>query len=122
MLQNETVGYSAVDSIIAGPSYTVASGASAVLQAGKKIRLVPGFTAVQGSYFNTKIDPFLTQDATVVTYSYDARWGDSFLSAHQVMPTFMQLIHILPTAGFTPKHLPTAQKRASSSTTLPAGY
>jgi YD repeat-containing protein len=76
VLQNETVGgiisYSAVDSITAGPSYTVASGASAVLQAGKKIRLVPGFTAQQGSYFNAKIDPFLTQDATVVTYSYDA--------------------------------------------------
>ncbi|MCI0556346.1 MAG: RHS repeat-associated core domain-containing protein, partial [Anaerolineae bacterium] len=76
VLQNETVtgviSYSAVDSITAGPSYTVASGASAVLQAGKKIRLVPGFTAQQGSFFNAKIDPALTQDATVVTYTYDA--------------------------------------------------
>jgi hypothetical protein len=43
-----------------------------VLQAGKKVILKPGFTAAQGSYFNAKIDPFLTQDATVVTYSYDA--------------------------------------------------
>ncbi|MGH7602186.1 MAG: 3-coathanger stack domain-containing protein, partial [bacterium] len=76
VLQNETVtgviSYSAADSITAGPAYTVAAGASVVLQAGKKIRLVPGFTAAQGSYFNAKIDPSLTQDATVVTYSYDA--------------------------------------------------
>jgi YD repeat-containing protein len=76
VLQNETVtgviSYSAADSIVADPAYTVASGANVVLQAGKKIRLVPGFTAQQGSFFNAKIDPFLTQDATVVTYSYDA--------------------------------------------------
>ncbi len=76
VLQNETVigvfSYSAADSITAGPAYTVAPGANVVLQAGKKIRLVSGFTAQQGSFFNAKIDPFLTQDATVVTYSYDA--------------------------------------------------
>ncbi len=76
VLQNETVtgviSYSAADSITVGPAYTVASGASVVLQAGKKVILKPGFTAVQGSYFNAKIDAALTQDATVVTYSYDA--------------------------------------------------
>jgi len=76
VLQNETVtgtiSYSAADSITAGPAYTVASGASVVLQAGKKIRLVPGFTAQQGSFFNAKIDATLTPDATVVIYSYDA--------------------------------------------------
>ena len=67
-----TISYSAADSITAGPSYTVAFGASAVLQAGKKVILKPGFTAVQGSYFNAKIDAGLTVDATVVTYGYDA--------------------------------------------------
>jgi len=76
VLQNETVtgviSYSAADSITAGPAYTVASGASVVLQAGKKVILKPGFSAAQGSYFNAKIDATLTQDATVVTYSYDA--------------------------------------------------
>jgi len=75
ILQNETVtgiiSYSAADSITAGPAYTIASGASAVLQAGQKIRLVPGFAAQSGSYFNATIDPALTQDATVVTYKYD---------------------------------------------------
>jgi len=76
VLQNETVtgtvSYSAANSITAGPSYTVAAGASAVLQAGNKVTLLPGFTAAQGSYFNAKIDATLTQDATVVTYAYDA--------------------------------------------------
>ncbi len=76
VLQNEIVtgviSYSAVDSITAGPAYAVAAGANVVLQAGKKVILKPGFTALQGSYFNAKIDPFLTADATVVTYSYDA--------------------------------------------------
>ena len=42
------------------------------MQAGNKVTLLPGFTAAQGSYFNAKIDATLTQDATVVTYSYDA--------------------------------------------------
>ncbi|MGH7493724.1 MAG: DUF6443 domain-containing protein, partial [bacterium] len=76
ILQNEAVtgiiSYSAVDSITAGPGYIVASGASAALQAGQKIRLVPGFAAQSGSYFNARIDPALTEDATVVTYNYDA--------------------------------------------------
>ena len=42
------------------------------LQPFEIVLLKPGFTAVQGSYFDAKIDPALTQDATVVTYSYDA--------------------------------------------------
>ncbi len=76
IFQNETVtgtvSYSAANTITAGPSYVVAAGASAVLQAGAKITLLPGFTAASGSYFNARIDATLTQDATVMTYSYDA--------------------------------------------------
>ncbi|RIK74499.1 hypothetical protein DCC62_15185 [candidate division KSB1 bacterium] len=76
LLQNETVAgtvsHSAANTITAGPGYTIAAGASAVLQAGSQVVLKPGFTAAQGSYFNARIDPALTQEATVVTYAYDA--------------------------------------------------
>ena len=76
LLQNETVtgtvSHSAANTITTGPGYTVVSGASAVLQAGSRVVLKPGFTAAQGSYFNAKINPALTQEATVVTYAYDA--------------------------------------------------
>ncbi len=55
VVNGETKVYTARDTITAGPSYTVASGGEAVLEAGTRITLSPGFHAQHGSKLNARI-------------------------------------------------------------------
>ncbi|MGH1366323.1 MAG: T9SS type A sorting domain-containing protein [Calditrichia bacterium] len=53
---NYSTDYTAINSITAGPNFTITNTGDVSLNSGSQIRLVNGFTAVAGSGFSAKID------------------------------------------------------------------
>jgi hypothetical protein len=60
VLTNQTINttevFEAINSITAGPNFTIVSPGDVTFRAGKVIRLVPGFTAAKGSQIRASID------------------------------------------------------------------